>query len=68
MENKITTAKNLLCIWYEDGDNLPEDLQYLLSHFCGEVLENPTAIDTSSSEKRIYACGDLSKFIHQEEQ
>ena len=60
-ENRITKSRNLLCVLYENGEKLPEELRYLVEHFCGEVVENLAAIGNLSPEKRIYVCGDLSK-------
>lgn len=63
-KNKITTSKNVLCFLYKNEDEISEELQYLVDNFCGEVVKDLDEIDESFFEKRIYVCGDVGKFSH----
>lgn len=57
-ENKITRDKNILVVLQQDNDINPE-LQYLMDHFCGSVVNRLSDINTNVSSKKIYVCGDL---------
>ncbi len=61
-ENKIITSKNVLCILFENGNPLPDEIQYLAKNFCGKVVSHPDEINTFPQAERIYVCGDLSNF------
>ncbi|MEO1260985.1 MAG: hypothetical protein AAFZ15_19450 [Bacteroidota bacterium] len=60
-ENKITKSKNILYVLYENENTLPEELQYLINNFCGEVVHGFEKVNVLPREKRIYVCGDVER-------
>lgn len=57
-ENSISHNKSLLLVL---GQVQPsQELEELLQHFCGQVLQKATPLPPISSQQKIYVCGDLS--------
>lgn len=67
-ENKIIKSKNILYVLYKQEDTLPEELQYLVDNFCGEVVNTSIERGGFSAKRRIYICGDVAKFGIENEQ
>jgi len=67
-ENKIIKSKNVLCVLYEKENTLSEELQYLVAHFCGEVVHDFDLKGDLRLERRIYVCGNIEKINTEEEQ
>ncbi len=59
MENKISKNKNLL-LNLNDSINSNPELNYLINHFCGQVVNNLNEVEFDKFNK-IYICGDLCK-------
>ncbi|TPG39924.1 hypothetical protein [Flavobacterium pectinovorum] len=66
IENKISKDKNILIVLQENIE-LNSELHYLTENFCGSVVKNLSEIQTSLSDKRIYACGDINQLKNDNE-
>ncbi len=63
-ENSISKNKNYL-IDLSNENNSSEDLNYLVTNFCGTVVSSISEIPNDQNEIRLYAIGDIQYLINQ---
>lgn len=59
IENQISKSKNILVVLLDD-EALNTEIIYTINNFCGKVVNALSDVD-STTGKRLYICGDLSK-------
>jgi hypothetical protein len=59
-ENVISKDKNILIVLLEN-EKKSQELCDLIENFCGVVIESPSQMQGDFTQKKIYACGDISK-------
>lgn len=60
-ENSLSHSKNIL-INLADKNSKDADLNYLLTHFCGNTVSSFDDIPSLNDKNRVYIVGDLTKF------